>query len=211
MRGLAGGLLLLVPLAASAQYTGPAVESCRAFAEAEEKRDGGRVAAVQFDKDRHLSIERVTRKIGSQLVASALSGNGAIVLASGPPVEISFLCLLADEKRPLFFHWTHRRDAPVLAQCRRAPTAGSDLGKCLDPLLQLAEQDLLPLYAQGFQAARDVDAAAGNEDASSVFRRSNDAWRGYRDAECARRGPAGSDAQRACLVELTRRRALDLR
>jgi uncharacterized protein YecT (DUF1311 family) len=211
MRRLAGALLLFAPLAALAQYSGPAVEACRAFAEAEEKKDGGTVTAVQFDKDRHLNLERVARKLGSQFVGSALFGNGAVLLASGPAVEMSFLCLLADERRPLYFHWTLRRDAPVLAQCRRTSAAGPDLGKCFSSLLELADQDLLPLYAQGFQAARDADAAAGNENASKAFRRSNDAWRAYREAECARRGPPGSDALRACMVELTRRRALDLR
>jgi len=210
MRRLAALLLLLAPLAAPAQYAGPAVEACRAHAEAGERKSGAGVDAVQLDRDRHLNLERVGRKLGSQLVAALLFGNGAIVLASGAPIEMSFLCLLADEKRPLLFHWTPRRDAPVLAQCRRGLAAGSDAGGCVEPLLQLAEQDLLQIYAQRFQAAREADAAAGNESASGVFRRSNEAWRAYRDAECARRGPAGSDAQRACLVELTRRRMLDL-
>jgi uncharacterized protein YecT (DUF1311 family) len=62
-----------------------------------------------------------------------------------------------------------------------------------------------------FQDSLEADARAGNENASSAYRNAAVAWRGYRDAECARRGPAGSDEWRACMVDLTRRRYLDLR
>ncbi|MGH8705985.1 MAG: lysozyme inhibitor LprI family protein [Burkholderiales bacterium] len=204
-------LLLLLPFAAAAQYTGPALESCRAYAEAEAKRGGAGATAVAFDQDRDLNIERYTKRVGSQFVSSLLFGNGAIVLAQGPAVEMSFVCLLADEKRALFFHWVPRREAPVLAQCRRSAAAGRGMSDCLDPLLQLAESDLTQLNASRFQQAREADLSAGNENLSNAFRRSNEAWRVYRDAECTRRGAAASDAHRACLVELTRRRALDLR
>jgi uncharacterized protein YecT (DUF1311 family) len=128
------------------------------------------------------------------------------VYAKAPAVEMSFLCLLADEKRAVFFHWTPRRDAPVLAQCRRG---AGDIGGCLDTLLQVAEQDLTQAYAQRFQEARELDAAAKNEDSTNAFRKAAEAWRAYRDAECARRG--AGDERKACMVELTRRRALDLR
>lgn len=204
MRGLALAVLLL-PLAAAAQYSGPAVQACHAYAEREIRRDSPRVKAVVLDEDRN--IERYTRKLGSQFVASLLYGNGAIVNAQGPAVEFSYLCLLADEKRALFFYWTPRRDAPVLSQCRRG--AQAQTGTCLDALLQLAERDLTETYAQHLVEAREADVKAGNENATGAFRRSADAWRAYRDAECARRG--GGEAATACLVELTRRRTLDLR
>ncbi len=42
MRGLALGVLLL-PLAAAAQYSGPAVQACRAYAEREIARDNPQV------------------------------------------------------------------------------------------------------------------------------------------------------------------------
>jgi uncharacterized protein YecT (DUF1311 family) len=211
MHRLAALVLWLLPAAAGAQVPAAALEACRAYAEAEQKQTGASVSGVTLDRDRHLALERHARKVGSQRVSSLLFGNGAIVLEQGPAIEMSFVCLLADEKRALFFHWMPRRHAPVLAQCARNAAARNDFGACLDPLLQVAEQDLIQIYAQRFQEAREADVAAGNENASNAFRRSNEAWRAYRDAECARRGPPGGGAYRACLVEVTRRRALDLR
>lgn len=198
--------LACAPMPALSQYAGPGVETCRSHAEREIRKEGAQVTAIVFDRDQHLNIERYTQKIGSQFVSSLLFGNGAIVYTKAPAVEMSFLCLLADEKRAVFFHWTPRRDAPALAQCRRG---ASDAGGCLDALLQVAEQDLTQAYAQRFQEARELDAARKNEDSVAAFRRAADAWRAYRDAECARRG--AGDARKACMLELTRHRALDLR
>jgi uncharacterized protein YecT (DUF1311 family) len=205
-RALVAIALAGVPMAGLAQYAGPGVETCRSHAEREIRKESSAVTSVVFERDHHLNIERYTRKVGTQFVSSLLFGNGAIVYAKGPAVEMSFLCLLADEKRAVFFHWTPRRDAPVLAQCRRG---GGDAGECLDPLLQVAEQDLTQAYAQRFQEARELDAARKSEDSITAFRKTADAWRAYRDAECARRG-AGEE-RKACMIELTRRRALDLR
>jgi len=200
-------LLAALPLAALAQVAGPAMETCRAYGERELKRGGADIKALAFDRDASLHMEKYARKAGSQFVGSILSGNGAILRPAGPAVELSFVCLLADDKRALFFHWTPRRYAPTLAQCRRGP----DTGDCLQALLELAERDLLEAAAPSFQASLDADAKAGNDSASGAYRRADAAWRGYRDAECARRGAAGSDPWRACLVDLTRRNYLDLR
>lgn len=211
MRSL-GFFLLVVSFNVAAQYSGPAVDTCLAYASNDIRQSGASAARVVFDRDRELAIERYTRKAGSQFISSLLIGNGAIVYPQGAPVEMSFVCLLADEKRAVFFSWMPRRDAPVLAQCRRSP----ELANCLDGLLQLAEQDLTALYSKHFVEAREADSKSGNESAVTAFRRSADAWRAYRDAECARRSaPSASggsgDAGKACLVELTRRRFLDLR
>jgi hypothetical protein len=199
-------LLAFLPLTALAQYAGPALETCRAFGERELKKGGGNLASLAFDRDRALLIERYTRKMGNQFVSSILSGNGAIVRGAGPVVELSFVCLLAGDKQALFFHWVPRRDAPALAQCRR----GAAPGDCLQLLHELAERDLIEVAAFRFQDSLDADAKAGNEDASNAYRNAAGAWRAYRDAECARRGAASSDAWRGCMVDLTRRRYLDL-
>jgi len=212
MRALLPALLVLCPFQAAAQYAGPAVQSCRAYAQAELKMTGTGAATVRFDNDRHLNIERYTRKAGSQFVSSLLFGHGAIMLVKGPPIEMSFLCLLASDRQPLFFFWSPRPEAPVLAQCRRgaAEKPASKPEDCLDPLLQAAEFDLTQLYAKHFQRAHEEDQKSGGSARVDAFRRSSDAFRAYRDAECARRGPAGGEAQRACLVELSRRRGFDL-
>ncbi|HET9734403.1 MAG TPA: lysozyme inhibitor LprI family protein [Burkholderiales bacterium] len=199
-------LLCVLPLAAWAQYSGPGAETCRAYGERELKKDGADVKALVFDRDRALVIERYARKAGNQFVSSILSGNGAITRAIGPAVELTFVCLLASEKQALFFHWVPRRDAPVLAQCRR----GTAPGECLQLLLELAERDLVEVAAYRFQDSLEADAKAGNENASNAYRNAATTWRAYRDAECARRGPSGSDEWRSCMVDLTRRRYLDL-
>jgi len=121
-----------------------------------------------------------------------------------PGSELSFICLLANEKQAVFFGWVPRRDAPALAQCRRT----ADATACLDSLLLIAEQDLTELYSKHFVEARQADSKAGNDNAATAFRKSADAFKAYRDAECGRRA---AEAQKACMIELTRRRALDLR
>jgi hypothetical protein len=73
-------------------------------------------------------------------------------------------------------------------------------------LLQLAENDLGQLYAHRFQEANER-----GEEAVAAYRKANDDWRQYRDAECQRQGAAGDDRRLACIVDLTRRRAWDMR
>lgn len=199
--------LLLAATPALAQYTGPAVQTCRAFAETEIRKTSPVAAAVRFDNDASLNIERYSRKLGSQFVSSLLFGNGAVVYPQGVPVELSFVCLLANDRRALFFHWIPRTETPALVQCRRT----NETAACLDALLVVAEQELTQRYAGLFVDARAQDEKAGNEVASGIFRRSSEAYLAYRAAECARRGAAGSEPHKACMVDLTRRRGLDLR
>lgn len=206
---------LLTP--AWAQYSGPAVETCRAYAKQEIKREGMRAKDVVFERDQHLSLERYTRKLGSQFVSSILRGNGAVVLDGAPSAELSFICLLADEKRALFFEWLPRPNASALAQCSRDAALREKPRPCLETLQQVTENDLMQSYALLFQEARERDHLAGNEKAVDTFRKANDEWRQYRDAECARRrdyapqGISPEDHHLACIVELTRRRGLDVR
>lgn len=212
-----GALLALSWCSASAQYSGPAVEACRAYAKKEVVRDNVRARDVVFERDAQLAIERYTRKLGTQYVAAILTGNGAVVLDGAPSAELSFICLLADEKRPVFFNWMPRQDASALSQCSRSPEVRGNQRTCLQFLLQVAENDLMQAYAHRFQEARERDVASATEKSTAAYRKANDEWRQYRDAECERRreqapsGVSADDAQLACTVELTRRRALDMR
>jgi uncharacterized protein YecT (DUF1311 family) len=216
MRTLAA-LLFFLSASAFAQYRGPAVETCRAYAKAETAREGTRAKDVVIERDAALTIQRYTRKLGTQFVSSILTGNGAVVLENAPSVELSFICLLADDKRALFFEWLPRTNAAALTQCSRDAALRDKPRPCLDILLQVAENDLTQAYASQFQDARERDHKAGNENAVASFRKANEEWRRYRDAECARRrdqapsGASADDHQAACTVELTRRRILDVR
>ncbi len=210
-------LLLLLATPVFAQYEGPAVETCRAYVKREMAREGNRAKDVVFLRDTSLTIERTTRKLGNQLVSSILRGNGAVVLEGAPSAELAFMCLLADDKRAVFFEWLPRPNAPALAQCTRDSAMRDKPRPCLEVLLLVAENDLMEASAHRFQDARERDHASGNEAAATRFRKSNDEWKQYRDAECSRRrenapkGVAPDDYQLACMVDLTRRRGLDVR
>ena len=205
-------ILLIAPLPVFGQYNGPAIEACRAYALKELKRDGNQAKDVVIERDSNLAIERYTRKVGNQFVSSILIGNGAVVYENAPSVELSFLCLLADEKRALFFTWQGRPNAPVMTQCVRSEELRERTRDCLELLLRVAEQDLSLVYAHRFQEANER-----GERSLAAYRKANAEWREYRDAECARRldlvpsGVSPEDYQAACVIELTRRRALDMR
>jgi uncharacterized protein YecT (DUF1311 family) len=205
MRALVAGLLLASG-GAMAQYDGPAVEACRALA----KRQQEGKAEVVIDRDDRLQLARRARKAGSQPVSAVLTGNGAIVLSGAPSAELAFVCLLSDEKRAVYFDWLPRGGASALAACTRDPGLRERAQACLEGLQQTAEQELQEVYARRFQQANESGGAA-----LDTYRRSNDAWRAYVDAECARRGAqAGGKAAQvelACRVELIRRRAAEMR
>jgi len=200
-----------------AQYDGPAVETCRAYVKREMAREGNRAKDVVIERDASLSIERYTRKLGNQFVSSILRGNGAVVLANAPSAELGFICLLADDKRAVFFEWLPRPNASALAQCTRDGALRDKPRPCLEILMQIAESDLMQASAHRFQDARERDHGSGGEAAAMRFRKSNDEWKQYRDAECSRRrehapqGIAPEDYQLACMIDLTRRRSLDVR
>jgi uncharacterized protein YecT (DUF1311 family) len=162
-------------------------------------------------------LEHYTRKLGNQFVSSILHGNGAVVLDNAPSAELSFMCMLADDKRALFFQWLPRTNASAMAQCTRDEALRAKPRPCLETLLGVVETDLMQAYSAQFQEARERDNKVGNEAAVNSFRKANEEWRQYRDAECQRRrdhapkGVAAEDFLLACAVELTRRRALDMR
>jgi uncharacterized protein YecT (DUF1311 family) len=197
---------------AFAQYSGPAVQACLDLAKREQKRDGGSARDVVFERDPELILERYTRKLGSQFVASILTGNGAVVYDGAPSAELSFICLLASDKQPVFFDWLPRRNATAAVQCVRSPDLQKNPRDCLALLLRVAEQDLTQAYAMRFQEANER-----GEKPLAAFRKSGAQWIEYRDAECARRrdlAPAAmspDDFALACTIDLTRRRALDMR
>ena len=203
--------LLTLALPAHAQYDGPAVESCRAFAKREAAREGAKPEDIVIVRDQALLIERYDRKLGNQHVSSILTGNGAVVLSGTPAAELSFICLLADEKRPVFFNWLPRPNASALAQCTRSGTTRGKARECLDFLMRVAEQDLTLVYAQRFQEAHEKGGAM-----LEAFRKANDEWKQYRDAECSRRrtlapqNASADDYELACHVELLRQRSRDM-
>lgn len=215
--GFGSALVALAAFSAQAQPVGSALDSCRAYAKREFARDGATFKDIVLDGGRHLLVERYGRKLGNQLVSTIVSGHGAVVYDGIPSVELQFACLLADEKRAIFFHWAPRADPSPLTQCTRAGGDVESARACLQNLLALEEADLSRSAALRFQETREADVAARDERASAAFRQAAEAWRAYRDAECARRTGAEPSAANSetirlsCVVELTRQRGQDLR
>jgi uncharacterized protein YecT (DUF1311 family) len=204
----------LLSLEAQSQYSGPAVEACRAYAKKEEAKDNPGARDIVFDRDQSLTLMRQKRMLGNQPVTALLSGNGAVVLRGAPSAELSFICLLADEKRPVFFLWLTRPNVSAAEQCRRGDVPPRT---CLDFIMQVVESDLTQVYANAFHEARARDTDAKNDASTDAYRKANAEWLQYRDAECARRRDlapkemSADDYHLACLIDLTRRRALDMR
>jgi uncharacterized protein YecT (DUF1311 family) len=203
-------------VAAERDALGTALDACRAYAKREIARSGVAPKDVVFDRDHALSVERASRKIGNQPISAILSGRAALVHEATPSIELEYVCLLAGDRRPVFLHWTPRRDADVLTRCSRAGAPLFATRPCVEALLSLEESDLTQAAALRFQESREADAAAGNERASDAYRAASLAWRTFRDAECARRAstpPPGADAdlvRLACMADLTRQRVRDL-
>lgn len=202
MRTLLLLFLIAISFNADAQYSGPAVEACRAYAQQEQKRDGAS-GAVVFERDQNLLIERYTRKLGTQFVSSILTGNGAVVFDNAPSAELSFVCLLASDKQVVFFNWLARQHPSAYSQCTRSEAMRGKPRSCLEYVLRVAETDLGVVYSVRFHEANQKGGAV-----LAAYRKSNEEWREYRDAECARR--ADEDQKLACVIDLTRRRALDM-
>ena len=202
--------LVFVSATAAAQYNGPAVQSCLAYAKRELRQGGTKAQEVLFERDANLTISRYTRKLGNQFISSVLTGNGAVVLEGSPSAELSFICLLADEKRPVFFWWLPRQGG-ALAQCTRSEALRKEARACLEFLGKVADQDLGEIYGLGAQEAR-----ARGDAAVEAHQNANRQWLAYRDAECARQAALGRDMdpdlyKMACEVDLARRRVLDMK
>ena len=170
-----------------------------------------------FERDQNLQIERYTRKLGNQFVSSILRGNGAVVLEGAPSAELSFICLLADDKRAVFFDWLPRANVPALTQCTRDGALRDKPRPCLELLLQVADRrpdaGLRAAFPGGARARpgrrqreRRDQLPQGQRRVAPVPRR-----RVRAPARSSRQGVAPDDHRLACMVELTRRRALDMR
>ena len=202
---------------ALAQQSEAAVDACRTYAKRELSREDTAFKDLVLDRGDALLYERYGRKLGSQSVGAILSGRGAIVHEGTPSVELDFVCLLAGDKRPLFFYWAPRTEANAMTRCGRGGVAPESMRSCIAALLELEEIGLTQVSALRFQESLAADAAAGTEDASNAYRAAATAWRAYRDAECARRARASPPAGQAdlvrlsCMADLTRKRHGDLR
>lgn len=97
------GLAAAMP--AQAQYEGPGFSACMSYGEKQLMQDGT-IRSVVFVNDRDTTIEKYTQYVGSQFVSSILTGKATVERNSGKAQKLRYLCLLADDKTPVFFHST---------------------------------------------------------------------------------------------------------
>jgi hypothetical protein len=102
---LLAGIVLLAASPAGAQYEGPGFTACMAYGEKLLMQDGT-IRSVVFVNDQDTVIEKYTQNVGSQFVSSILTGKATVERISGKAQKLRYLCLLADDKTPVFFHTT---------------------------------------------------------------------------------------------------------
>ena len=103
INALLAALALLAAGPAWAQYEGPGFAACMQYGEKQLMRDGT-IRSVVFVNDKDTVIEKYTEKVGSQFVSSVLTGKATVERNSGKGQKLRYLCLLADDKTPVFFH-----------------------------------------------------------------------------------------------------------
>ena len=164
--------------------TAPAVEACRAYALKELQRDGTSANAVVFERDQNL-MHRALHAQGRQPVRVARSSPATARWCSTTrraPSSRSSACSPTRSGRcssPGCRGRTRRR-----SRSARATTALRGKARdCLE-LLLLDRRAAISRRSTPIASRRRTSAARS---AVAAYRKANDEWRQYRDAECARR------------------------
>jgi hypothetical protein len=97
------GAVLLAAGPTAAQYEGPGFAACMRYGEKQLMQDGT-IRSVVFVNDKDTIIEKYTQNVGSQFVSSILTGKATVERNSGRAQKLRYLCLLADDQTPVFFH-----------------------------------------------------------------------------------------------------------
>src|SRR5262249_39977979 len=143
--------------------------------------------AINFEKitlsPQNIVVEQLGGKMGSQYISKVLSGNGVLKLKNTEPLDIQFTCLLANDRKTVFFHANPK---PVSKQQPNAIKACEDKAEtigeavpCLEKTLRQEDQKLsgLEKRIQG----------QGNKESKQLLELSAAQWKRYRDSECLRR------------------------
>lgn len=112
--------------------------------------------------------------------------------------------------------WPAAAKSP-LDRCWAEVRTRVELKPCLERLLQEAERALETALSAADVEARELDRLSSRRAENALkLSISQDAWRAYREAECARRraamepGTGAGDSHLACRIELTQARAVEL-
>ena len=189
--------MMSVPSAAQ-DYRGPAVDACARLARDELRQNRVAVTSVKLVLN---EIEKYTRKLGTQFVSSVLTGTLYADLPDGNVKRAKYLCLLADDRTPVFLRLDWVSTSALEETCggnfECTAREVSEMDRRID-------QDFRERLEEA-KAAMPVEDFA--EYATSAERELR-AWRDYRDAACALsfieapRGP-GARNEQGCRKSMT--------
>jgi uncharacterized protein YecT (DUF1311 family) len=193
----------------------PALEACQRFA----TRHYQKVRPEHFVAVRLLeegaNAEKYQDKVGSQFVATVLSGRGIWQEKAGGASNVRFTCLLESPDKPVFVELSKDgpRDPADVCWDGFEPSGWGKMTQCLQDSLKRSEAalaDSLKKAAQ--QAGESLDKIS----AKQTLQESNAQWIKYRDVECARRQAfvAGRNhpdiGELTCKIRKTAERIADL-
>jgi uncharacterized protein YecT (DUF1311 family) len=171
---------------ADAPSASPALEACQRFA----TRHYQQVSPERFVAVRLLEEDANARKyqdkVGSQFVATVLSGRGIWQEKTGGPSNVHFTCLLENPDKPVFIELANDgpRDPADVCWDGFEPSGWGKLTQCLQDSLKRAEAALADSSSKAAkQAGESLDKIA----AKQTLQESDAQWIKYRDIECARR------------------------
>jgi uncharacterized protein YecT (DUF1311 family) len=164
----------------------PALEACQRFATRHyQQASPERFVAVRLLEE-GAQAEKYQDKVGSQFVATVLSGRGIWQEKAGGPSNVRFTCLLENPDKPLFVELAKDgpRDPADVCWDGFEPSGWGKMTQCLQDSLKRAEASLADsLNKAAKQAGESLDKIA----AKQTLQESNAQWIKYRDIECARR------------------------
>lgn len=187
---LAGGWFVLAgPAAVRAQApepsATPAFAACQLFATRHVQQSyPDRMVSIRLLEE-GLSEEKGGDKVGSQSVATVLSGQGIWKEKAAGPSNARFVCLLENAATPVYVH--------VVPMGRRDPAdvcwdgfAASEWGKLTQCLQDALKREEAALAERLNAAAQQADQTFDKLSAKKTLQESTAQWSRYRDAECDR-------------------------
>lgn len=180
----------------------PALAACDGLATTQLQRTSAeRFASLQL-LDEDLAAGNRADKVGSQPVATVLSGYGVRRDKGGEAVDVRFLCLLDGAGKPLFVDLLADGPRDPVDACWDdfQPAGWGELTDCLEKALQRAEGALAAALAKaGEEAKGSLDPLS----AQRTLQESSALWAKYRDGECDRRQAAVLGRNHPDVGELT--------
>lgn len=213
--------LLLLTLPGWAEETPPsALPACQAFAQ-------DFISEISTDPKPQVTLfnqgvqeEKFEGKVGKQFVSTILSGGGIMQSANREPQGIQYTCLLENQDKAVFFHWTETLFANPLHTCLIKNSNGDtqsegDTAQCLKNLYATHEAKRQKLEGQAMDWARHMESATPEKTIRQVMA-SRTEWETYRGSECAARVTADKGLRPKdyvlydCMITKTRERLEDL-